>query len=74
MEMVYMLSEKVLDTLKLEFEPARVERSSSVLFEPLTRGSFRLSKGLYRTEAEQDEFINDCLALPIPGVRNITTA
>jgi hypothetical protein len=65
-----MLSKEVLETLKLEFEPSRVERKYSVLFEPLTRGSYRLSKGLYRTEAEQDEYINNCLALPIPGVNN----
>jgi len=63
-----MLSKDVLETLKLEFEPSRVEHKHSVLFEPLTRGSYRLSQGLYRTEAEQDEFINTCLALPIPGV------
>jgi len=63
-----MLSKKVLETLKREFEPARIEHSSSVSFEPLVRGSFRLSKGLYRTEAEQNKFIEDCLALPIPGI------
>jgi hypothetical protein len=65
-----MLSKDILEMLKLEFEPARVERSSSVLFEHLTRGSYRLSQSLYRTEAEQDEYINNCLALPIPGVIN----
>jgi hypothetical protein len=65
-----MLSKEILETLKLEFEPARVERYSSVLFEPLTRGSYRLSKSLYRTEAEQDEFIDNCMALPIPGVNS----
>lgn len=64
-----MLSKDVLDKLKLEHEPAKIERSSSSLFESLTRGSYRLSEGLYRTEAEQDRFINDCLNLPIPGVR-----
>jgi hypothetical protein len=65
-----MLSKDVLKMLKLEFEPASVERNSSVLFESLTRGSYRLSKSLYRTEAEQDEFINNGLALPIPGINN----
>jgi hypothetical protein len=63
-----MLSKDVLETLKLEFEPAIVERNSSVLFEHLARGSYRLSKSLYRTETEQDEFIDKCLALPIPGL------
>lgn len=65
-----MLSEYILETLKREFEPSRVERKSSTLFEPLIRGSRRLSNGLYRTEEEQDEYINDCLALPIPGISN----
>jgi len=65
-----MLSKDVLETLKLEFEPAKVERNSSVLFEPLARGSYRLSNSLYRTDAEQDEFFDKCLALPIPGVSN----
>jgi hypothetical protein len=64
-----MLSKNVLKMLKHEFEPARVEHSSSAFFEPLIRGSYRLSKGLYRTEAEQDKFICEGLALPIPGIQ-----
>ena len=65
-----MLPRAVLETLKMEFEPARVERSSFVLFEDLARGSYRLRHSLYRTEDEQNEFIREGLAAPIPGVHN----
>ena len=58
--------EKVLGT---DYSKSKVDRSEAELYPLLQRGSARLVNDLYRTEDEQEKFINDGLALRLPGQR-----
>jgi hypothetical protein len=59
---------KILGT---DYSKERVSRSEAELYPLLQRGSARLINDLYRTENEQDKFINDGVALRLPGRRGI---
>ena len=58
--------EKILGT---DYSKSKVDRGEAELYPLLQRGSARLVNDLYRTEDEQDKFINDGLALRLPGQR-----
>ncbi len=48
----------IRDVLKTDFKKSEVQRDELKYYEPLVhRGSCRVKEGLFRTEAEQREFI-----------------
>ena len=60
--------EEILGT---DYSREKVSRAEAELYPLLHRGSARLINDLYRTEDEQEKFINDGLALRLPGQRFI---
>lgn len=55
--------------LEKDFSTERVSHASAEKFSIMQRGSIRLGKSLFRTEAEQEAFIQAGLAIQLPGVR-----
>jgi uncharacterized protein YfaP (DUF2135 family) len=65
-----MLTTEERTVLHRDYPVSKVNRADADRFSSLLRGSVRLVRGLYRTEDEQEAFINAGLAIRIPGVRN----
>jgi len=56
----------VLDS---DYSHVVVDRTSASRYKPVQRGSIRLVRDLYRTEAEQSQFIDAGLQIRLPGQR-----
>ena len=55
--------------LDREYAHVRTDRTIALQFARMQRGSVRFVEGLFRTEDEQDKFIEDGLKLRLPGVK-----
>ena len=64
--MITKLEQSYLDR---DFSSEEVSRMSAEKFSVMQRGSIRLCKSLFRTEAEQADYVKAALAIRLPGVR-----
>lgn len=62
-----MITENEQLVLDRDFPATRSNREDVIQFAQLQRGSIRLTLGLFRTEDEQDKFIEDGLNRKLPG-------
>ena len=57
------------EVLEKDYSESEVNREQAKRYAVIQRGSVRLVRGLYRTEAEQREFIDKGLSICLPGQR-----
>lgn len=65
--MKYQLTSRDLETLEKDYSSGEVSREAAEKFPLVGRGSVRLVRGLYRTESEQQTYVDAGLALRLPG-------
>lgn len=57
------------EVLEKDYSRDEVSRETAKRYAVIQRGSVRLVRGLYRTESEQREFIENGLRIRLPGQR-----